>query len=103
MTSLVKAALLGVLQGLTEFLPVSSTAHLICRGDACSVMTTPGGVFTVMIQLGSILAVMWLYRRIILDGRHRAAIEARRAALCADDSRGASSGRCWPAPFWPDS
>jgi undecaprenyl-diphosphatase len=55
------AALLGVLQGLTEFLPISSTAHLLIAGDLLG-YEDPGGVFTVMIQLGSILAVMWLYR-----------------------------------------
>lgn len=58
---LAKAALLGVVQGLTEFLPISSTAHLLLGGDLIG-YDDPGGVFTVMIQLGSILAVMWLYR-----------------------------------------
>jgi undecaprenyl-diphosphatase len=54
-------ALLGILQGLTEFLPVSSTAHLII-GERLLHYDDPGGIFTVMIQLGSIFAVMWLYR-----------------------------------------
>lgn len=66
MTSLVKAALLGILQGLTEFLPISSTAHLIIAGRLLT-YDDPGGVFKVMIQLGSILAVMWLYRVRILN------------------------------------
>jgi undecaprenyl-diphosphatase len=61
MPNLLKAALLGVLQGLTEFLPVSSTAHLLI-GSRVVGYSDPGGVFTVMIQLGSIVAVMWLYR-----------------------------------------
>jgi undecaprenyl-diphosphatase len=55
------ALLLGLLQGVTEFLPVSSTAHLLIAGRLLG-YEDPGGVFTVMIQLGSILAVMWLYR-----------------------------------------
>lgn len=55
------AALLGVVQGLTEFLPVSSTAHLLI-GARLLRFEDPGGVFTVMIQFGSILAVMWVYR-----------------------------------------
>jgi undecaprenyl-diphosphatase len=59
------AALLGVVQGLTEFLPVSSTAHLLI-GARLLRFDDPGGVFTVMIQLGSIVAVMWLYRTKIL-------------------------------------
>ncbi|MBL8531515.1 MAG: undecaprenyl-diphosphate phosphatase [Hyphomonadaceae bacterium] len=63
---LVRAAVLGVLQGLTEFLPVSSTGHLLIFGRAIG-YDDPGGVFTVMIQLGSILAVMWLYRQRIID------------------------------------
>ncbi len=61
-----RAALLGILQGLTEFLPVSSTGHLLIAGRAIG-YDDPGGVFTVMIQLGSILAVMWLYRQRIWD------------------------------------
>jgi undecaprenyl-diphosphatase len=63
--TLLVAALLGVIQGLTEFLPVSSTAHLLVGGHLLA-YDDPGGVFTVMIQLGSILAVMWLYRTKII-------------------------------------
>jgi undecaprenyl-diphosphatase len=59
------AALLGVVQGLTEFLPISSTAHLILGGQLLG-HEDPGGVFTVMIQFGAVLAVMWLYRQRIL-------------------------------------
>src|SRR5687767_8609225 len=76
------AALLGIVQGLTEFLPVSSTAHLLI-GARLLRFDDPGGVFTVMIQLGSILAVMWLYRaRLwqVLRGLPADA-EARRFAL----------------------
>lgn len=59
------AALLGVVQGLTEFLPISSTAHLLLGARALG-FQDPGGVFTVMIQLGAILAVIWLYRAKVL-------------------------------------
>jgi len=65
MPTLLKAALLGIVQGVTEFLPVSSTAHLLI-GARLLGYDDPGGIFTVMIQLGSILAVMWLYREKIL-------------------------------------
>lgn len=65
MPTTVQAALLGVVQGLTEFLPVSSTAHLLITERLIGYQD-PGGVFTVMIQLGSIFAVMWLYRAKIL-------------------------------------
>lgn len=81
--TLLVAALLGIVQGLTEFLPVSSTAHLLI-GARLLDYEDPGGVFTVMIQLGSILAVMWLYRSKIVrivrglpsdpDARHFAAM-----------------------------
>ncbi len=57
------AAILGIVQGLTEFLPISSTAHLLLGG---AILGYDDDVFTVMIQLGSILAVMWLYRAKIL-------------------------------------
>jgi undecaprenyl-diphosphatase len=53
------AAVLGVVQGLTEFLPVSSTAHLLVAGR---LLGYEDPAFTVMIQLGSVLAIMWLYR-----------------------------------------
>src|SRR5437016_13904009 len=65
MPSTLQAAILGVVQGLTEFLPVSSTAHLLI-GNRLIGYEDPGGVFTVMIQLGSILAIMWLYREKIV-------------------------------------
>jgi undecaprenyl-diphosphatase len=61
MFSLFLAAILGIIQGVTEFLPVSSTAHLLISERILGFEDT-GGVFTVMIQLGSIVAVMWLFR-----------------------------------------
>lgn len=65
MPALVQAAFLGIVQGLTEFLPVSSTAHLLIVERLIG-FADPGGLFTVMIQLGSILAVVWLYREKIV-------------------------------------
>jgi undecaprenyl-diphosphatase len=62
--TLLAAALLGIVQGITEFLPVSSTAHLLLVGNA---LGHQDPVFTVMIQLGSIFAVVWLYRIKIID------------------------------------
>jgi undecaprenyl-diphosphatase len=66
LADLFRAAVLGILQGLTEFLPVSSTGHLLIAGRWIG-YDDPGGAFTVMIQLGSILAVMWLYRQRIFE------------------------------------
>jgi undecaprenyl-diphosphatase len=82
MSTIVQAALLGVLQGITEFLPVSSTAHLRL-GERLIGYDDPGGVFTVMIQLGSILAIVLLYRRKIIDilTGLRSRYEARHFAL----------------------
>jgi undecaprenyl-diphosphatase len=54
------AVILGILEGLTEFLPVSSTAHLLLAEKLLS-FNDPGGSFTVMIQLGAVLAVVVLY------------------------------------------
>lgn len=61
-----KALVLGIVQGLTEFLPISSTAHLLLSQRLLG-FEDEGKVFTVMIQFGSILAVMWLYRAKIID------------------------------------
>jgi len=57
------AALLGVIEGLTEFLPVSSTGHLILFVDLLGFKAPPGQTFEVMIQLGAILALVVLYFR----------------------------------------
>ena len=66
MPTWLQAALLGVVQGLTEFLPVSSTAHLLI-GERLLGFKDPGSVFTEMIQLGSIFAIVWLYRGKVLE------------------------------------
>src|SRR5882762_3484152 len=66
MPTTIQAAILGVIQGLTEFLPVSSTAHLRLSERLLGYQD-PDGVFTVLIQLGSILAIMRLYREKIVD------------------------------------
>ncbi|MBJ6610792.1 MAG: undecaprenyl-diphosphate phosphatase [Candidatus Thiothrix moscowensis] len=60
---LLKAAVMGLVEGATEFLPVSSTGHLILAGDLMNFMDhDKRGVFEVAIQLGAILAVVWEYR-----------------------------------------
>lgn len=56
------AILLGVVEGLTEFIPVSSTGHLILLVDLIGFQGPPGKVFEIVIQLGAILAVCWAYR-----------------------------------------
>lgn len=59
---LLLAAILGVVEGLTEFLPVSSTGHLVLLVDLLGFQGPPGKVFEVAIQLGAILAICWAYR-----------------------------------------
>jgi undecaprenyl-diphosphatase len=59
---LFKAFILGIVEGLTEFLPVSSTGHLIIVGDLLDFNDEVGKVFEIVIQLGAILAVCWEYR-----------------------------------------
>jgi undecaprenyl-diphosphatase len=65
--TLIEAAFLGVVEGLTEFLPVSSTGHLILLVDLLGFEGPPGKVFEIVIQLGAILAVCWVYRQKLFD------------------------------------
>lgn len=64
---LLKALLLGIVEGLTEFLPISSTGHLILAGDLLNFNDDKAKVFTVAIQLGAILAVCWEYRERLVN------------------------------------
>ncbi len=60
--SYLTAALLGIVEGLTEFIPVSSTGHLILLVDLLGFQGPAGHVFEIAIQFGAILAICWLYR-----------------------------------------
>ena len=61
-----EAILLGIIEGLTEFLPVSSTGHLLVVGDLIGFGTgasqSAADAYSIAIQLGAILAVLFLYR-----------------------------------------
>ena len=59
---LIKALILGIIEGVTEFLPISSTGHLIVFGDLMD-FDSNGKVFEIMIQLGAVLAVVFEYRQ----------------------------------------
>lgn len=57
-----KALILGLVEGITEFLPISSTGHLILAGDLLNFNDERGKAFEIIIQAGAILAVCWEYR-----------------------------------------
>jgi undecaprenyl-diphosphatase len=59
----IKAIIMGLVEGFTEFLPISSTGHLILAGSLINFTGEVAQVFEIAIQAGAILAVMWEYRR----------------------------------------
>jgi len=62
-TSLLYALILGVVEGVTEFLPISSTGHLILVGDLLGANDERWNVFNIVIQTGAMLAIVWEYRK----------------------------------------
>lgn len=61
------AVILGLVEGATEFIPVSSTGHLILVGHWLGFEGARAKAFEIFIQLGAILAIFWLYRRMIMN------------------------------------
>lgn len=76
---ILQAIILGIIEGLTEFLPISSTGHLIVAQHAMGYKDT-AEIFTVVVQLGAVAAVLWFYRRDLISkvqgliGRDKVAI-----------------------------
>ncbi len=66
MIEFVKVIILGIVQGITEFLPISSTGHLIIASSLLNFAHSSGGTFEIFIQLGSVLAVVAYYRTDLL-------------------------------------
>lgn len=79
-TLAIKVIIMGIVEGLTEFLPISSTGHLILAGSLLNFTGDKVKVFEIVIQAGAMLAVCWEYRRtiarVIID--FRTDIAARR-------------------------
>lgn len=65
MVAILQALILGIIEGFTEFLPISSTGHLIVAEKALG-YDDPNDLFTVVVQLGAIAAVVWFYRQDLL-------------------------------------
>ena len=66
MDELIKAAILGVVEGVTEFLPISSTGHLLVAADLLRFGGSAGGTFEIFIQFGAVIALLAFYARDLL-------------------------------------
>ena len=64
---LIKVIIMGIVEGLTEFLPISSTGHLILAGSLLNFTGEKVKLFEIVIQAGAMLAVCWEYRHRIID------------------------------------
>lgn len=78
---LVKSAIMGIVEGLTEFLPVSSTGHLILAASLLDFHDERGKLFEIVIQSGAILAVIWEFRHRICTTLAEAHREAKARQL----------------------
>jgi undecaprenyl-diphosphatase len=81
---IIKAAIMGIVEGLTEFLPVSSTGHLILAGSLLHFNDARGKLFEIVIQSGAILAVVWEFRARIVSVFAGATRDARARRLLAN-------------------
>jgi len=78
-----KAVVLGIVEGVTEFLPISSTGHLIVASALIDYPEAHRATFEIFIQLGAILAVVWHYREHLLDLLRRAPADTSARLLIA--------------------
>ncbi|MDD2283638.1 MAG: undecaprenyl-diphosphate phosphatase, partial [Eubacteriales bacterium] len=62
----IKAALIGLIQGLTEFLPVSSSGHLVLAQRLLGI-NMPGVTFEVFLHVGTLISVIWVFRERLIN------------------------------------
>ena len=91
-----RVIVLGIVEGITEFLPISSTGHLIVFADFLNFKGSMGGTFEIFIQLGAVLAVVWYYRRDLWQQ----ALRCRRTGRC--DASGSTSLSRFCRRLWWD-
>ena len=92
---MIEAVFLGILQGLTEFLPISSSAHIRIAGLFSSAAADPGATFTAIIQIGTELAVLTYFRKDIvriIKAWFASLISSRRNLLSPDQTSDARLG-----------
>ena len=99
--SYLEALILGLVQGLTEFLPISSSAHLRIVGEFLPNATDPGATFTAITQLGTELAVLIFFRKQIgrILSKWFRSFGARGGSHSAGTPMSASAGSSSSAPF----
>jgi undecaprenyl pyrophosphate phosphatase UppP len=88
-----KAIIMGLVEGFTEFLPISSTGHLILAGSLLDFTTEKAKVFDIAIQAGAILAVMWEYRARIATVLSGITSDARQQKFAGEPDRRLPAGR----------